>query len=397
MMRPLYIEDYNLICSLGDSRAQVWDRLVSGTRAGFVQKMFGEMQRYVATLDELPALLPVKNLFFDNRVNRISNKVLEPLRSSVEALAAKYGKDRIAVIVGSCDNGSEASLAALEQFRATGSFPGGYSLEMQRADFAARFIADLFGLAGPVMCHSTACASSASAFVSARNMIYAGVCDAAVVGGVDIASLPVVLGFSSLEAVSPEPANPFSANRAGITLGDGAAFFVVSREPLAKASLRLCGTGESADADNMTAPLADGSGAGQAMLASLRDAALSPADIDYVNLHGTGTRLNDAMESVAMDTVFPQGVPASSTKGLTGHTLGAAAALELAFCCLALSPENAERALPVHLWDGKYDAALPHLNLVPHGFCARRLRTCMSNSYGFGGCNVSLIVDKVTE
>ena len=95
MMRPLYIEDYNLICSLGDSRAQVWDRLVSGTRAGFVQKMFGEMQRYVATLDELPALLPVKNLFFDNRVNRISNKVVEPLRSSVEALAAKYGKDAL--------------------------------------------------------------------------------------------------------------------------------------------------------------------------------------------------------------------------------------------------------------------------------------------------------------
>jgi len=119
MMRPLYIEDYNLICSLGDSRAQVWNRLVSGTRAGFVQKTFGGIQRYVATLDELPALLPVKNLFFDNRVNRISNKVIEPLRSSVEALAAKYGKDRIAVIVGSCDNGSEASLAALEQFRAT--------------------------------------------------------------------------------------------------------------------------------------------------------------------------------------------------------------------------------------------------------------------------------------
>ena len=393
-MLPLFIEDFSLVCSLGDSKSQVWDRLVNGTRVGMIEKEFGNRRRYVATLENNAPLAPVKNEYFDNRVNRISNKVLDDLAPAIETAIAKYGKDRVAVIIGSCDNGSEASLSALAHYREQGTFPEGYSLAMQQADFPARFIADRFGLTGIIMSHSTACASSASAFVSARNMIYAGLCDAAIVGGVDIASLPVVLGFTSLEAVSPEPANPFSKNRSGITLGNGAAYFVVTREPSETTQFRVAGMGESADADHMTAPRADGEGAKLAILAALQDAGFSPDEVDYLNLHGTGTQLNDSMESLAVASVFSSEIPVSSTKALTGHTLGAAAALELAICCLTLSEKNKDHLLPVHLWDGERDEVLPSLNFVTKGFKKERLSCCMSNSFAFGGCNVSLIVDK---
>ena len=168
----------------------------------------------------------------------------------------------------------------------------------QRADFPAQFIAQRFGITGMLSVHSTACASSASAFVSARNNLYAGNCDVAIVGGVDIASLSVILGFASLEAMSDKPTNPFSANRSGLSLGDAAVFFVVTKEPCADLctakceGLKVVGFGESADADHITAPRAAGEGAYQAMKAALNDAGLDASQIGYVNLHGTGTELN---------------------------------------------------------------------------------------------------------
>ena len=261
--------------------------------------------------------------------------------------------------------------------------------------------------------HSTACASSASAFVSARNNLYAGNCDVAIVGGVDIASLSVILGFASLEAMSDKPTNPFSANRSGLTLGDAAVFFVVTKEPCvdlctAKCEgLKVVGFGESADADHITAPRADGEGAYQAMKAALNDAGLDASQIGYVNLHGTGTELNDAMESRAINRLFGEAnyadVPVSSTKALTGHTLGAAGALELAFCCLAMTSCRESDAcknssekdclLPAHLFDGVVDPKLPPVHLVKPGETAKDLKYCMSNSFAFGGCNVSLIVE----
>ena len=216
--------------------------------------------------------------------------------------------------------------------------------------------------------HSTACASSASAFVSARNNLYAGNCDVAIVGGVDIASLSVILGFASLEAMSDKPTNPFSANRSGLTLGDAGVFFVVTKEPCAELctakceGLKVVGFGESADADHITAPRADGDGAYQAMKAALNDASLDASQIGYVNLHGTGTELNDAMESRAINRLFGEAnyadVPVSS-----------------------------------HLFDGVVDPKLPPVHLVKPGETAKDLKYCMSNSFAFGGCNVSLIVE----
>ena len=304
-------------------------------------------------------------------------------------------------------------MAALKCFKETGAFPEGYVLDYQRADFPAQFIAQRFGITGMLSVHSTACASSASAFVSARNNLYAGNCDVAIVGGVDIASLSVILGFASLEAMSDKPTNPFSANRSGLTLGDAAVFFVVTKEPCADLctakceGLKVVGFGESADADHITAPRADGEGAYQAMKAALNDACLDASQIGYVNLHGTGTELNDAMESRAINRFFGEAnyadVPVSSTKALTGHTLGAAGALELAFCCLAMNSRRESDAcknssekdylLPAHLFDGVVDPKLPPVHLVKPGETAKDLKYCMSNSFAFGGCNVSLIVE----
>ena len=404
--RPLYINDFSFHCILGGDKVQVFDKLTKGIRGNFTTYDVAGVMRPAATID--PASLPpVSEKKYDNRVNRLSQAALSGMDKTIRKAVELFGANRVGIFIGSCDNGSEASVAALRCFKKTGVFPEGYLLDYQRADFPLRFIADRYGITGMTSVHSTACASSASAFVSARNNLYAGNCDVAIVGGVDIASLSVILGFASLEAMSDRPTNPFSANRSGLTLGDAAIFFVVTREPCDELcthdckNLKVVGFGESADADHITAPRADGEGAYQAMKAALENAGLNASDIGYVNLHGTGTELNDAMESRAVNRLFGEAnhadVPVSSTKALTGHTLGAAGALELAFCCLALKSagENTECVcrLPAHLFDGVVDANLPPVHLVKPAETAKNLKYCMSNSFAFGGCNVSLIVE----
>ena len=330
----LYIQDFALACALGFEKETIWNALKNKLPPKFVQKKYGEKLRYVApiALENLPH---VKNSFYENHVNRLSESVLLQMEKSIEKAVQEFGNERIGIFVGSSDNGSEASLSALQEFKETNNYPKNYRLKMQQADFAAEFIADRFQIKGPIFTHSSACASSASAFASARNWIEAGFCDAAIVGGVDIETETVVLGFDSLEAVSMNPANPFSKNRSGLTIGDGAAFFLISKKK-ENAKFEILGIGESADADHVTAPRADGEGAVLAIQKALDDAKIKSTEIDYINLHGTGTKLNDAMESVAVNRVFGCDVPCSSTKGLTGHTLGASGALEAAFCCLTL-------------------------------------------------------------
>ena len=404
MNRPLYINDFSLHCILGSDKALVFEKLSKGERGNFTSYDVAGVMRPAATIDP-ESLPPVSDKKFDNRVNRLSQASLENIDATVRKAVGLFGPNRVGLFLGSCDNGSEASVAALRCFKETGAFPEGYVLDYQLADYPAKFIAERFGITGMTSVHSTACASSASAFVSARNNLYAGNCDVAIVGGVDIASLSVILGFASLEAMSDKPTNPFSANRSGLTLGDASVFFVVTREPCAELctpecrGLKVVGFGESADADHITAPRADGEGAYQAMKAALVDAGIEASQIGYVNLHGTGTELNDAMESRAVNRLFGEAnhedVPVSSTKALTGHTLGAAGALEVAFCCLALLSRDGENncTLPVHLFDGVVDPGLPPVHLVKIGEKANNLKYCMSNSFAFGGCNVSLIIE----
>jgi len=201
-------------------------------------------------------------------------------------------------------------------------------------------------------------------------------------------------GFGSLEALSKGRCNPFSGNRDGITIGEGAAAFLLSPEP---GPVELLGVGETSDAHHATAPHPEGDGARAAMAQALKDAGLEPADIAYVNLHGTATPLNDAMESRAMATLFPPETLCSSTKGMTGHMLGGTGGVEAAFLWLALNPATSSGLLPTHVWDGQADAALPRLALVAPGTpIPERSRLAMlSNSFGFGGSNVSIVLERV--
>lgn len=392
MSESVYLEDLGLVCSLGAGKRAVWDAVSSASARGIRRAPVSGREFFLGTVPRDLYTLDLASIF-NNRTNAILRLALDEIAQSAARAIAKYGSDRVGVLVGSCDNGSELSFEALSQYRATGAFPEGYSLECQRADLPARFAAEYLGAKGPVLACSTACASSASALVGARNLLRSDACDAVIAGGVDIVSAAVALGFSALEAVSDEPCRPFSKDRKGITLGEGAAVFLVTKERLSPSAPRFLGAGESADAHHMTAPDPEGCGAALAMECALRDAGISSLDIDYVNLHGTGTPLNDAMESRAVAHVFPQGVPASSTKSMTGHTLGAAGALELGICWLALSQEfNAGRKVPPQIWAGSPDPELPSLDIATVGRTAPRLGACMSNSFAFGGCNVSLIV-----
>ena len=273
-----------------------------------------------------------------------------------------------------------------------------HAIVEQELGAPASFLADWLGLSGPVYSLSTACTSSARALLSAHRLLQQGLCDAVLCGGVDSLCRLTLNGFSALEAISAERCNPFSANRHGINIGEGAALFVMTKEPVANASsIALLGGGASSDAHHISAPEPTGAGAQAAMRKALASANVAAQEIDYLNLHGTATQHNDAMESLAVQALFPQGVACSSTKPLTGHTLGAAGALEAAFCWLSLSPYNSDGLLPPHLWDGQADPTLPRLPLVDADTRLRRAqgRRLMSNSFAFGGSNLSLIIGDV--
>jgi 3-oxoacyl-[acyl-carrier-protein] synthase-1 len=219
-------------------------------------------------------------------------------------------------------------------------------------------------------------------------LIRAGFCDAVIAGGADVVSETVFSGFHALEAISDSLTNPFSKNRKGINLGEGAAFFLLEAEK--NSGVEFLGAGESADAYHMTAPGTDGTGPAKAMNAALKDAGITSGQIAYVNLHGTGTALNDRAESLAMKAVFGDTPPpVSSTKPVTGHTLGAAGALEAAICWMVLTEK---KGLPAHCWDGVKDEEAPFS--PAGGSCQGMPSVCMSNSFAFGGCNVSLILGR---
>lgn len=400
-MNRIYLSAPALICSAGNNAEEFWKRIVSGNRDGIKETETCTGKKfYAARIDE--AVLPESASRFNMKIMRIEDAALEQLRDSVKKVMDVYGAERTGVCVGSCDNGSEFSVAAHRVFFKDGKFPEDYSLEMQGADYVATYVKEKFGTHGPCLAFSTACSSSAGAAVKAAQLIKSGICDAVICGGIDIASDTVLLGFDSLEAVSSEKTNPFSENRSGITLGDGAAFFVLSRDNIFEDGMGifLAGYGESADAYHMTSPDPSGEGAFVSMKAALENAGVEENDIGYVNLHGTGTKFNDLMEGKAVDRVFKgRKVLCSTTKSITGHTLGAAGALELAVCCLTLRNNAGKKncILPCQVWDGKRDEEIPELNFVSAGkeySFEDEIRFCMSNSFAFGGSNVTLIIGR---
>lgn len=396
MSPPLYLNALGIGASLGLGKEEVAPLLFSGSRETLKpsKEILSGRASIVGAIERpLPALPPAFSRF-DSRNNRLLAALLAEIRTEIEAAAHLYGPDRIAVVLGTSTSGMAEGEAALAAYQETGRWPGDFDYRQQEVGSAASFAARWLATEGPAYVVATACSSGAKTFASARRLIAAGLCDAAVVGGVDTLCRLTLAGFSALESVSAGRCNPLSANRDGITIGEGGAVFLMTREP---SEIALLGIGETSDAYHISAPDPEGKGALEAMRMALADACLSSSEISYVNLHGTATPLNDIMESRAVFALFGETTPCSSTKGMTGHALGAAGAIEAAFLWLTLHPRfNPGRRLPPHLWDGVADGALAPIRLaatddrLPD---ARRV-AALSNSFGFGGSNCSLLLGR---
>ena len=323
-----------------------------------------------------------------SRNNRLALSALEQIHSSIQALTDRFGPSRIGVIVGTSTSGISESETAFCHRINNQSFPENFHYGQQELGSLSEMIARKLGISGPCHVHSSACASGAKAIASAARLIDMNLCDAVIAGGVDTLSQFVIAGFSSLESVSQSRCNPLSVNRNGINLGEGAALFLMSKIPSAVA---LLGHGESSDGYHISAPDPKGNGARLAIAKALAKAGIDGNRLDYINMHGTATIQNDAMESRVIHELVGDTVPVSSTKPLTGHTLGAAGAVEAGLCWLTMQ-DNPDGNIPPHLWDGYVDPALPSLNIAVSGYqLGRPVRTCLSNSFAFGGSNAALV------
>jgi 3-oxoacyl-[acyl-carrier-protein] synthase I len=391
----LYLNALGIINPLGRDKNEVAAKLFAGSRSALVERsdlLPGRTIRVGMVDGPLPEA-PARLRKFDSRNNRLALAALHQIEADVAHAIRRYGEHRIAVVMGTSTSGLAEGEAALTERLKHGSWPGDFGYRRQELGSLGGFVADYLGLTGPAYTIATACSSSAKIFASARRLIGAGICDAALVGGADSLCRMTLSGFHSIESIAAGYCNPFSRNRDGINIGEGAAVFLVSREP---AATLLLGVGESSDAYHVNAPDPSGAGALKAMQGALAAARLPPASIDYVNLHGTATPLNDAMEGRAIAGLFGTGTPCSSTKSMTGHMLGAAGAGEAAFLFLALDPELSGNMLPPHLWDGEADPEIPPLNLVPmamHRPVGKR-SAMLSNSFAFGGSNVTVVLGR---
>jgi 3-oxoacyl-[acyl-carrier-protein] synthase-1 len=393
---PCRLAALGIANALGNDRDEVWKRLVTGDCDRFVRRsgLAPEREILVGLVDaELPALDP-SLAEYDCRNNRLAASVLDQIAAPIEDAIARFGRARVAVVGGTSTSGVGDAEIAIAHREKTGVLPGRFRAAQLEFGGISEFVAAYLGVTGPAFTLSTACSSGARALASARSLLAMGVADAVVCGATDTICGLTCNGFSSLGLIGDERTNPCSANRAGITLGEAGAFFLVLRE---EGGVQLTGVGESSEAHHMSAPDPDGSGALAAMRGALDDAGLAPDDIAYLNIHGTGTPANDAMECRAIDQLFGDRVPASSTKPLTGHTLGAAGATEAAFCWQILENAQAgELVLPPHRWDGIADPALPRLDFIAEGrrVAAREVLHVMSNSFGFGGNNCTLVLSR---
>jgi 3-oxoacyl-[acyl-carrier-protein] synthase-1 len=392
-MRPLLLEKFTATSCIGTGTAATLQSLLdqsSGLRncrfeTVDIKTHIGE----VGGVDD--ARLPEDLHKFDCRNNRLAELALgqDGFFEAVQRSAERWGRRRVGVFLGTSTAGIlQTELAYRERDPVSGALPPGFEYGSTHNSFSvADYVRRRCRLEGPAVAVSCACASSAKVFGSARRMIEAGLIDAAVVGGVDSLCLTTLYGFHSLQLSSPTPCRPFDVARDGISIGEAAAYALLERAPdsMAADSVLLLGIGESSDAYHMSAPHPEGLGARRAMQAALRGAALEPGDIDYINLHGTGTPSNDRSESRAVTSLFGPTLPCSSTKGATGHTLGAAGALEAVISALALQ----HGLMPGGVGTTEVDPML-----TAHYIRDNRrapVARVLSNSFGFGGANCSLI------
>jgi 3-oxoacyl-[acyl-carrier-protein] synthase-1 len=392
-MRPLLLSAFTATSCLGHGLAPTLAAL-RAERSGLAPCAF-ETVRLQTWVGEVAGVddttLPQGLAAFECRNNRLAWLALsqDGMAQAVAGAARRYGAGRVGVFLGTSTSGIlESEIAYRHRDAHTGALPADFRYAGAHNTYSvAAFALQALRLAGPAVVISSACSSSGKVFASAQRAIESGLIDAALVGGVDSLCLTTLYGFHSLQLVSAAPCRPFDSARCGISLGEAAAFALLERAPEAPAAeaVLLLGYGESSDAYHMSSPHPQGRGAREAMQKALAAAGVAPAEIDYINFHGTGTASNDESEARAVAAALGAQVPGSSTKGATGHTLGAAGALEAVICALALRAQ----LLPAGVNTTQVDPAL-EVNYQLRSRAAR-LRYVMSNSFGFGGSNCSLI------
>jgi len=390
---PCYLNALGIVSALGNDKLEVANNLFLGKQPGILSSddWCSDQSVVVATVTgELPEISDEFSQYACRNIQLLL-AAYEQIKAEVETAISKFGRKQVAIVLGSSTSGIAEGEEALKAYNQQGHFPANFHYKQQEIGASAEFLAEYLKLGNLAYTVSTACSSSAKAFASARLLLQQNVCDAVIVGGVDSLCGLTINGFSALESVSDKVCNPFSLNRNGITLGEGAALFLMTLEP---SPISLVGVGESSDAYHISSPEPDGKGAELAIITALNDAGLTAEQIDYINLHGTATIKNDEMESRVIHRLFGDSTDCSSTKAQTGHALGAAGAIELALCWLTLSELNQQNLLPPQLWDNETDPDLPPLNFASTN---RQLRAktpnfLMSNSFAFGGSNASLII-----
>jgi 3-oxoacyl-[acyl-carrier-protein] synthase I len=388
----VYLNDMGMLSAVGSSKSETLRRVLSGDQTGLIltEGLVSGKPVYVgAVKTELP-LLDNINSVYDCRNNQLLLAALGQIRTCVDDMIQLFGADRIGVVIGTSTSGLQNTESAWAEVVKTGKKPEQFHYKQQQLAGGADFLANYLAIKGPAYSLSTACSSSGRAFASARRLLALDVCDAVIVGGADSLCRYTVQGFSALESISSGRCKPFGLNRDGINIAEAASLFVMSKQP---GPVELAGIGASSDAHHFSAPAPDGRTVMEAMQIALQNADKTADTIDYINLHGTATPLNDAMESRSVFEVFSGSVAASSTKGMTGHALGAAAALELGICWLLLSADDPSGELPPNMNGDELDPVLPKLNYVSLGqYLGRKINACQSNSFAFGGNNISIIL-----
>ena len=384
----IYINVLTSVSSLGTNELTIVDSLSHTDRCYLTYRddllnehkgsYFGQIKAKLPRLDEYPE--------HKSRNSAVLAFLADSIKDSINELKQKYSKDRIAIILGTSTSGLDETENELKKFMQTGVPSRDFYYKSQEFGDPSMFLADYLEIDGPAYTISTACSSSARALICGKRMLESGLVDAVIAGGADTLCKVPINGFNSMEVLSHERCLPFNKNRAGINIGEGGGLMILSKE---KASLELLGVGESSDAYHVSSPEPSGAGAISAMKMALDDASLTTDDIGYVNLHGTATKLNDAMESKAMASLFKGKVPCSSTKYMTGHTLGAAGIVETAILCYLLKHDL---DLPVQDFShDEIDDTLDECGLVKEKMKAKK-KVMMSNSFAFGGNNASIII-----
>ena len=374
------LQDLGFVCALGLTH----DEIVKNARSGDTSGMF----RVMPTVAGNPVPFGAVNIETTQHIRcyDLLLAALKQIETAISKLKSDYELNRIGMVIGASNTGIHEAQQHINKALETGKLPADFSLSEIELYSPTAFLREKTGFTGPAYTVSTACSSSAKVFQDAMDLIDQDICDAVLVGGVDARCDFALNGFDALSALSYKHTNPMSQNREGINLGEGAALFIMTR---GTDGIKLLGVGESSDAYHLTSPDPSGAGAISAMRMALDNAGLTPDKIDFINMHGTGTVANDAMESLAINAVFGENTLCASTKPLTGHTLGAAGAISAALSWLMIKHQF---VIP-HIFDGEYATDCAKINLATTE-SQQNVNMVLCNAFAFGGSNASIIIGR---